>query len=202
MDSERTERRLAAILSADAVGYSRLMADDEVATLQTLKTHRDAMIARIRQHAGRVVDAVGDNLLAEFPSIVDAVACAVEVQQELETRNAELPHDRRMLFRIGLNLGDVIVEGDRIVGDGVNVAARLEALAEHGGICISGTAFDHVESKLGIKLGESTEDGKIFLKQEEECIAACCGAPAMMVNHKYHENLTTEMLDEILDGLD
>ena len=159
MDSERTERRLAAILSADAVGYSRLMADDEVATLQTLKTHRDAMIARIRQHAGRVVDAVGDNLLAEFPSIVDGVACAVEVQQELETRNAELPHGRRMLFRIGLNLGDVIVEGDRIVGDGVNVAARLEALAEHGGICISGTTFDHVEGKLELDfeaLGEQS----------------------------------------------
>jgi len=159
MDFERTERRLAAILSADAVGYSRLMADDEAATLQTLKTHRDAMIARISQHAGRVVDAVGDNLLAEFPSIVDAVACAVEVQQELETRNAELPHGRRMLFRIGLNLGDVIVEGDRIVGDGVNVAARLEALAEHGGICISGTAFDHVEDKLELDfeaLGEQS----------------------------------------------
>jgi TolB-like protein/Tfp pilus assembly protein PilF len=159
MDPERAERRLAAILSADAVGYSRLMADDEVATLQTLKAHRDAMIARIRQRAGHVVDAVGDNLLAEFPSIVDAVACAVEVQQELETRNAELSNDRRMLFRIGLNLGDVIVEGDRVVGDGVNVAARLEALAEHGGICISGTAFDHVEGKLELDfepLGEQS----------------------------------------------
>jgi adenylate cyclase len=159
MDSKRTQRRLAAILSADAVGYSRLMADDEVATLHTLKTHRDAMIARIRQRGGRVVDAVGDNLLAEFPSIVDAVACAVEVQQELETRNAELPNGRRMLFRIGLNLGDVIVEGDRVVGDGVNVAARLEALAEHGGICISGMAFDHVEGKLELDfepLGEQS----------------------------------------------
>ncbi len=157
MDSEGIERRLAAILSADAVGYSRLLAEDEVATLQTLKTHRDAMIARIRQRGGRVVDAVGDNLLAEFPSIVDAVACAVEVQQELETRNAEIPQDRRMLFRIGLNLGDVIVEGDRIVGDGVNVAARLEALAEPGGICISGTAFDQVEGKLALAFEDAGE---------------------------------------------
>jgi adenylate cyclase len=159
MDSEGIERRLAAILSADAVGYSRLMAEDEVATLHTLKTYRDAMIARIRQRGGHVVDAVGDNLLAEFPSVVDAVACAAEVQQELETRNAELPRGRRMLFRIGLNLGDVIVEGDRIVGDGVNVAARLEAIAEHGGICISGTAFDQVEDKLELDfeaLGEQS----------------------------------------------
>ena len=108
-----TERKLAAILSADALGYSRLMADDEAGTVQTLKSHRDLMGGLIRQHAGRVVDAVGDNLLADFPSVVDAVAGAVAIQKELEGRNEELPEERGMLFRIGVNLGDVIVEEDQ-----------------------------------------------------------------------------------------
>jgi TolB-like protein/cytochrome c-type biogenesis protein CcmH/NrfG len=151
------ERRLAAILSADAVGYSRLMAEDEVATLQTLDGHIEAMSGLIRQHGGRVVDAVGDNLLAEFPSVIDAVACAIEVQRLLEARNAHLPPARRMLFRIGINLGDVIVEGDRIVGDGVNVAARIEALAEPAGISVSGTVFDQVEGKLDLDFEDQGE---------------------------------------------
>ena len=140
MDSDGSARKLAAILSADVVGYSRLMAEDEAATLDTLKSHRELMGSLIRQHAGRVVDAVGDNLLAEFPSVVDAVACAVAIQSDLATRNEDLPPDRRMPLRIGVHLGDVIAEGDRIYGDGVNIAARVEALAEEGGISISGVA--------------------------------------------------------------
>ena len=112
-----TERRLAAILSADVVGYSRLMADDDAETVKTLKAHKDLMRGLIRQHAGRVVDAVGDDLLAEFPSVVDAVACAVAIQNELAQRNQDLPTNRKMLFRIAVNLGDVIVDEDTIYGD-------------------------------------------------------------------------------------
>ncbi len=151
MAPEPVERKLAAILSADVVGYSRLMADDEAETVKTLKDHKDLMGGLIRQHAGRVVDAVGDNVLAEFPSVVDAVACAVAVQNELATRSKEVTPTRRMLFRIGINLGDVIADEDRIYGDGVNIAARVQALAEEGGVSISGTAFDHVEGKLGLE---------------------------------------------------
>jgi adenylate cyclase len=155
--SEVVERRLAAILSADAVGYSRLMGRDEEATLRTLKANLDAMDGLIRQHGGRVVDAVGDNLLAEFGSVVDAVACGVDIQRELEARNARLSADRRMPFRIGINLGDVIVEDGRIAGDGVNVAARLEALADPGGISISGTVLEHVEGKLPLRFRDGGE---------------------------------------------
>ena len=126
------ERKLAAILSADVKGYSRLMGEDEVATIRTLTAYREVMTALIQQHHGRVVDLAGDNLLAEFASVVDAVQCAVEIQQELKVKNAELPRHRQMEFRIGINVGDVIVEGERIYGDGVNIAARLEGLAEPG----------------------------------------------------------------------
>ncbi|MGD8511647.1 MAG: adenylate/guanylate cyclase domain-containing protein, partial [Gammaproteobacteria bacterium] len=123
------ERRLAAILTADAVGYTQMMARDEVATLETLDAYRSIMGGLIKQHGGRVVDAVGDNLLAEFPSAVDAVQCAIEIQRQLAENNAERPEDKQMRFRIGINVGDLIVIGDRIVGDGVNVAARIEAEA-------------------------------------------------------------------------
>ena len=129
MSSKLVERRLAAILNADVVGYTRLMADDEVATLETLNACWGLMSGLIRKHRGRVVDMVGDNLLAEFPSAVDAVQCAVEIQQQLATINSKVTPDRRMLLRIGLNLGDLIVEGERIVGDGVNIAARIQASA-------------------------------------------------------------------------
>lgn len=159
MDRPGTERKLAAIVSADVKGYSRLMAEDEVATVRTLTAYRELMGSLIPQHRGRVVDSPGDNLLAEFPSVVDAVACAVEIQQALKARNAGLPEHRRMEFRIGINLGDVIIEAERIYGDGVNVAARVEGLAEPGGICLSGTAYDQVEGKLGLRyenLGEQT----------------------------------------------
>jgi adenylate cyclase len=142
------KRKLTAILSADAVGYSRLMAEDEADTVKTLATYRDVISSLINQHRGRVVDSPGDNILAEFSSVVDAVQCAVAMQNEIQTRNAELPDNRRMQFRIGINLGDVIDEEGRIYGDGVNISARLEALADPGGICVSKTAFDQIETKL------------------------------------------------------
>ena len=148
MAEEGFKRKLTTILSADVVGYSRLMEDNEEATIQTLNTYRNSMSTLIEQHSGRVVDMTGDNLMAEFSSVVDAVKCAVEAQKEIGERNADLPENRRMLFRIGVNLGDIIEEGDRIYGDGVNIAARLEGLAEGGGICISGTAYDQLKNKL------------------------------------------------------
>jgi adenylate cyclase len=148
MAEEGFKRKLAAILSADVEGYSRLMGEDEEATVRTLTAYREVLTTLIQQHNGKVLDSPGDNLLAEFASVVDAVQCAVAVQKEIKARNEELPENRRMQFRIGINLGDVIQEGERIYGDGVNIAARLEGLAESGGICISKTAFDHIESKL------------------------------------------------------
>jgi adenylate cyclase len=148
MVTQDIKRRLAAIMSADVKGYSRLMAQDEAATVRTLTSYREAMAILIEQHHGRIVDSPGDNVLAEFASVVDAVQGAVAIQRELKARNAELPDDRRMEFRIGINLGDIIVEGERIYGDGVNIAARLERLADPGGICISRTAYDQIEDKL------------------------------------------------------
>jgi adenylate cyclase len=143
-------RKLAAILSADVKSYSRLMGEDEAATIRTLTAYREVMTALIPQHRGRVVDAVGDNLLAEFPSVVQAVECAVAIQQELQARNAELPAHRRMEFRIGINLGDVVVDGEHIYGDGVNIAARLESLAQGGGICIAGSVYEQIKTKLAL----------------------------------------------------
>jgi len=148
MNEEQVQRKLAAIFLADVAGYSRLMRDDEMATFNTLSVYREVMINLIRQHRGRVVDTSGDTVLAEFSSVVDAMQSAVSVQKELRVRNAELPQHRKMELRIGINIGDVIQEGDRIYGDGVNIAARLEALAEPGGICISRMAYDQIESKL------------------------------------------------------
>jgi adenylate cyclase len=159
MESQAVQRKLAAIFSADVKGYSRLMGNDEVATIRTLTSYRELMATLIQQHAGRVVDSPGDNLLAEFASVIQAVECAVEIQQELKARNAELSAQRKMEFRVGINLGDVVVEGERIYGDGVNIAARIEGLAEGGGICISGTVHDQIENKLGLAynyLGEKT----------------------------------------------
>src|SRR6476619_8607724 len=144
------DRKLAAIFSHDVAGYSRLMGDDEEATIRTLTAYRAVISSLIQQYRGRVVDSPGDNLLAEFASVVDAVRCAVEIQQALKVKNEELPEHRQMRFRIGINLGDVIVEGERLYGDGVNIAARMESLAIPGGICISGTAYDHVENKLAL----------------------------------------------------
>jgi adenylate cyclase len=157
MPNLEVKRKLAAILSADVEGYSRLMGNDEVTTIRTLTDYKETMSTLIQQQRGRVVDATGDNLMAEFASVVDAVNCAVEIQRKLAKRNQELPEDRRMYFRIGVNLGDVVEEEDRIYGDGVNIAARLESLAEGGGICISRNAYDQVRSKLDLEfeyLGE------------------------------------------------
>jgi adenylate cyclase len=159
MAAEGYKRKLTAIMSADVAGYSRLMGEDESATVKTLEAYKQIMFALIKQHRGRLIDSPGDNLLAEFASVVDAVQCGVAVQNELKARNADLPENRRMQFRIGINLGDVIEEGDRIYGDGVNIAARLESLADPGGICISKTAFDQIETKLPLGyqfLGEQT----------------------------------------------
>ena len=159
MESQNITRKLAALLGADVQGYSCLMGDDEVATIRTLTAYRSLMTRLIQQHHGKVVDSPGDNLLAEFASALDAVQCAVAVQSELQTRNAELPPNRRMAFRIGINVGDVVVEGQRLYGEGVNIAARLEGLAEGGGICVSGTVYDQVETKLPLgymSLGEKS----------------------------------------------
>jgi len=134
MTEERAKRKLSGILSADAAGYSRLMQEDEASTIVTLAESKELMANLIQQYRGRVVDAPGDNLLAEFGSVVDAVECAVKIQQELKTKNSQLPDNRKMEFRIGINLGDVVEDGQNIYGDGVNIAARVESLADGGGI--------------------------------------------------------------------
>src|SRR5260221_10985952 len=142
-------RRLAAILAADVAGYSRLMGADEEGTHERLKAHLAQLVdPKIKEHRGRTVKNTGDGLLAEFASVVDAVRCAVDVQRGMVERNAAIPVDERIEFRVGINLGDVIVEGEDIFGDGVNIAARLEALAEPGGICISRVVRDQVRDKL------------------------------------------------------
>jgi adenylate cyclase len=148
MGKPPVKRKLAAIFSADVEGYSLLMGDDEEATVRTLTAYREVIAGFVDQRQGRVVDSPGDNLLAEFDSVVDAVQCAVEVQQEITARNADLAENRKMQFRIGVNLGDVIQEGKRIYGDGVNIAARIEGLAEGGGVCVSRSAHDQVKNKL------------------------------------------------------
>jgi adenylate cyclase len=150
MAQEGFKRKLTAILSADVEGYSRHMGEDEEATIRTLIAYREAMAVLIQQYRGRVVDAPGDNLLAEFASVVDAVDCAVAIQQQLSELNSSLPAERKMQFRIGVNLGDVVEEGDRIYGDGVNIAARIEGLASGGGICISRTTYGQVKKILNL----------------------------------------------------
>jgi adenylate cyclase len=159
MNEKEVKRQLAAILSADVKGYSRLMEEDEVTTVRTLEEYRAILSGLVEKHQGRVVDSPGDNLLAQFTSVVDATEAAVEIQKELEAKNADLPENRRMDFRIGINLGDVIAEGERIYGDGVNIAARVESLSDSGGICVSGTAYDQIVKKLPLGyeyLGEQT----------------------------------------------
>ena len=143
-------RRLAAILAADVAGYSRLIGADEEGTHERLKAHlRELVDPKIAEHRGRIVKNTGDGLLAEFPSVIDAVRCAVEIQRGMMDCNTDTPEDKRITFRVGINLGDVIVEDHDIFGDGVNVAARLEALAEPGGICVSRVVRDQVRDKLG-----------------------------------------------------
>ena len=158
MSEERVERRLAAILAADVAGYSRLMGEDEEGTLAALKAiRRELGDPKIAEHRGRIVKTTGDGLLVEFPSVVDAVRCAVEFQREMAVRNADVPAERRIEFRIGINLGDIIIDEDDIYGDGVNVAARLEALAEPGGICVSRVVRDQVRDKLDVSFDDLGE---------------------------------------------
>src|SRR5712691_9493525 len=169
------ERKLTAILCADVFGYSRLMGQDEEATLRTLSSHRKLIDSLIEQHRGRFVNSAGDSVLAEFASVVNAVQCAVEIQTTLKAENAPLPPDRRMEFRIGVNLGDVMVDGEQIYGDGVNVAARLESLADPGGVCVSGKVHDEIRTKLALgyeDLGEQqvkniAEPVRVFRVQPE-----------------------------------
>ena len=143
------ERRLAAILAADVVGYSRLMGEDEAGTLARLKSLRKELVQPwITEHKGRIVKLMGDGLLAEFPSVIEAAQCALNIQELMLGREADMPKERRIRLRIGVNLGDIIVEGSDIYGDGVNVAARLEGLAEPGGICVSGKVYEEVRNKL------------------------------------------------------
>ena len=150
MAEDRVQRRMAAILAADVVGYSRLMGKDEEATLATLKAHRKVIDDLITRHQGRVFGSAGDSVIAEFASPVDAVRCATEIQLAIDNRNADLPEASRMRFRIGINLGDVVVDGDNLMGDGVNVAARLEALAPPGGMCISEAIHAQVRDRLSL----------------------------------------------------
>src|SRR5439155_15768280 len=158
MAEERVERRLTAILAADVAGYSRLMGADEEGTLAALKTlRREVADPKIKEFRGRIVNTAGDGLLSEFASVVDAVRCAVEVQREMAARNAGVPAERRIDFRIGVNLGDIIIDENEIFGDGVNIAARLEALAEPGGICVSRVVRDQVRDKLAIPFEDMGE---------------------------------------------
>src|SRR5262244_1447566 len=143
----RVGRRLAAIVAADVAGYSRLMGLDEVGTASTLREHRKVTNALVAKHGGRLVKSTGDGVLLEFPSVVDAVECAVAVQEVVAQRNEGVPTDRRMMFRIGINLGDILIEGDDILGDGVNIAARLENIAEPGGIRLSGRFLKSLPGK-------------------------------------------------------
>lgn len=155
---EQTQRRLAAIVSADVVGYSRLMGVDETGTLAALRAHRAEMIdAKIAEHGGRIVKTMGDGLLLEFPSVVNATACAVQMQESMALRNAEIAEDQRIVFRIGVNLGDIIIEGDDILGDGVNIAARIEALAEPGGVAIAGRVYEDVRDRLDVTFTDTGE---------------------------------------------
>jgi class 3 adenylate cyclase len=151
------QRRLATILSADVAGYSRLMGEHEEATVQALRGHRAVFDSLLRQHHGRIFNTAGDAILAEFPSAVEAVRCATEIQSALQTRNEHLPPEQKMLFRMGINVGDVVVQDGDLLGDGVNVAARIQTVAEPGGICISGSVYDQIQNKLSLQfkpLGE------------------------------------------------
>src|SRR5215468_2372907 len=151
MTEERAQRRLAAILAADVVGYSRLMEQDEAGTLAALKERRKGILGPlVAEHHGRIIKVMGDGVLVEFASAVNAVACSVELQKRMASANASLPDDRHIILRIGINLGDVMVEGSDLYGDGVNIAARLEGAAEPGGILVSGTAYDYVRNKVAV----------------------------------------------------
>src|SRR5712675_1537558 len=172
--SVRVGRRLAAIVAADVAGYSLLMGLDEVGTARTLREHRVVTDALVAKHGGRLVKTTGDGVLLEFPSVVDAVECAVAMQTVMDESNQGVPTDRRMEFRIGINLGDILIEGEDILGDGVNVAARLEGIAEPGGICVSSSAYDQVLGKVEV---EFTDLGEQSLKNIARPVRAYAVAP-------------------------
>ncbi len=173
------ERRLAAILAADVVGYSRLMGADEVGTLERLKSLRRELVQpNITEHKGRIVKLMGDGLLAEFPSVVEAVLCAVDIQHAMAGREAAVAEERRIRLRTGVNLGDIIVEGPDIYGDGVNVAARLEALADPGGVRVSGTVFDHVKGKVGLDFADLGEQQVKNISKAVQVFKVLLDAPA------------------------
>ncbi len=155
MAEKNVERRLAAIVSADVVGYSRLMGVDETGTLRRLNAHRSELIdMNIAEHGGRIVKTMGDGLLLEFPSVVNAIQCSIEIQQGVAERNEGTDDDRHIIFRIGVNLGDLVIEGEDIFGDGVNIAARLQEIAEPGGISVSGAAFDQISGRIDHKFDD------------------------------------------------
>src|SRR4051812_31265251 len=170
----RVERRLAAIVAADVAGYSRLMGLDEVGTARALREHRKVTDALVEKHGGRLVKSTGDGVLLEFPSVVDAVECAVAVQAVMAERNQGVAADRRMLLRIGVNLGDILTEGEDILGDGVNVAARLEGIAKPGGICVSSSAYEHVRGKVTV---EFTDLGEQMLKNISRLVRVYSAKP-------------------------
>jgi adenylate cyclase len=176
LSGERVERRLAAILAADVAGYSRLMGSDEAGTLARLRTHRRELIdPKIADHRGRVVKTTGDGILIEFQSVVEAVSCAVAVQRGMAERNAAAPEHQRIVFRVGINLGDIIIDCDDIHGDGVNVAARLEGVAEPGAICVSGIVHDQVRDKLDLAfddLGGALADGHPYGRKVQDIRSA------------------------------
>src|ERR1700675_2558275 len=151
------ERRLATILMADVVGYSKMMGENEERTIEVLRGHREIFDEMLKLHRGRIFNTAGDAILAEFPSAVEAVRCATEIQTALRTRNEHLPEEQRMWFRIGVNLGDVVVQGGDLLGDGVNVAARIQTVAEPGGICISGSVYDQIQNKLSLRFEQLGE---------------------------------------------
>src|SRR5262245_4439486 len=185
MAEERVQRRLAAILAADVVGYSRLIEQNEAGTLAALRERRkNILVPLVAEHHGRIVKVMGDGVLVEFGSAVNAVACAVELQKRMATANDEVTHDRRIVLRIGINLGDVMIEGGDIYGDGVNIAARLEEMAEPGGILVSGTAYDHIKSKVKVGFDDL---GSQNLKNIAEPVRAyrVTGTPvAMIMTHQ------------------
>src|SRR6201982_1990287 len=181
MATTTATRRLAAILAADVAGYSRLMGADEEGTHERLKAHLGELVEpKISQHRGHTVKNTGDGLLAEFSSVVDAVRCAVEIQRGMADRNAEVPEDKRITFRIGINLGDIIVDGDDIYGDGVNIAARLEAWAKPGGICISRVVRDQIRDKLPYPFADMGEQSVKNITRPVRVYALSAAAAAMM----------------------
>src|SRR5262252_168768 len=172
-------RKLAAILAADVAGYSRLMGADEEGTLERLKAHRRKLIdPKIAEHHGRIVKTTGDGMLVEFASVVDAVRCAVEVQERMVERNADVASDQRITFRVGINVGDIILDGDDIHGDGVNIAARLEAIAEPGKVCISATGWEHARGKVSFGADDLGEHQLKNIERPVRVFRIASGAPA------------------------